>query len=621
MATKRYECSEGEWRKFWEVTVIGSMRITKWGRIGIDDHLMLRVFQTDTEANGSAIKLIKQKERDGYVFMEENEVRINENIIRKYISSEVGARRITRKEKIKITELAKEAIRSKNQSEIGELIEIIKLVGIRYDEYSESLVSVVLSISDQLPLKLVIYYINSIMDAGEHINALSEGIEYIYGASASVLTQSGHKVDKSRELLVSVLEKYDVGDGVSNALSIYLLNCIRRELDYSYIRFLLKCGANPNDIADGKCLSPMWCAGRRFSVFKDIKLVQILLGYGGDIEEAVSGGASLDEMNEMLKPVDSDRKKEILANASMYDYGCLYSGKENGSSHQHVIIEGSLSETIRNIVSELYDEARKNYVSGEFEYDAETTESLEILLDVRKAWKIQTCFESPEVINRTASMFGGFPYTSSKFPWPHNDANKPLAPLVQINLSEVSALTGIDCGSGLLQCWLDITNANLFDSMRIVSEEEYTKQPADEQYIDYMQFSNVDGGWTWDLVSCEITFEYAGEMCSDWEPYDFFIGDVNGNDHEPSHAEEELIAKLTDLASTYGPSSINGSYIMGHPDYYAIGRIIDFYENKFSNFIEIGGSYFPPSDVGGTAIIFYSMKDGEPSFWFHWGRG
>ena len=54
--------------------------------------------------------------------------------------------------------------------------------------------------------------------------------------------------------------------------------------------------------------------------------------------------------------------------------------------------------------------------------------------------------------DRTRSMIGGLPFTSAKFPWP-GPGDAPHAPLLQLDLAEISTLAGMELGGGLLQVW------------------------------------------------------------------------------------------------------------------------------------------------------------------------
>ena len=53
---------------------------------------------------------------------------------------------------------------------------------------------------------------------------------------------------------------------------------------------------------------------------------------------------------------------------------------------------------------------------------------------------------------RRGSLIGGAPFTSENFPWP-GESRCPDAPVVQLDLAEISDATGVDVGAGLLQVW------------------------------------------------------------------------------------------------------------------------------------------------------------------------
>lgn len=57
-------------------------------------------------------------------------------------------------------------------------------------------------------------------------------------------------------------------------------------------------------------------------------------------------------------------------------------------------------------------------------------------------------------VDRLASMFAGPLFSSVDHPWPINDGGDLAAPIVQIRLDSIPALSGESLGVGLLQAWI-----------------------------------------------------------------------------------------------------------------------------------------------------------------------
>lgn len=65
-------------------------------------------------------------------------------------------------------------------------------------------------------------------------------------------------------------------------------------------------------------------------------------------------------------------------------------------------------------------------------------------------------FEAQDVANpahRLATLVGGFPFTSEKFPWPRDAAGRHKQPIVQLDLTQAGKVLQVDLGRGLLQVW------------------------------------------------------------------------------------------------------------------------------------------------------------------------
>ncbi|WP_426751224.1 WGR domain-containing protein [Myxococcus sp. Y35] len=63
----RYEFKEGSSNKFWEITLSGNTFTTRWGRIGTDGQEKTQTFASPAEAEKEHDKLVREKEKKGYV--------------------------------------------------------------------------------------------------------------------------------------------------------------------------------------------------------------------------------------------------------------------------------------------------------------------------------------------------------------------------------------------------------------------------------------------------------------------------------------------------------------------------------------------------------------------------
>lgn len=70
----------------------------------------------------------------------------------------------------------------------------------------------------------------------------------------------------------------------------------------------------------------------------------------------------------------------------------------------------------------------------------------------RVGWDLALQRVALSELARDRSILNGPLYTTNKYPWPI-DGEKFMLPIVQLDLAEVSALSGINLGSGLVQLW------------------------------------------------------------------------------------------------------------------------------------------------------------------------
>lgn len=81
---------------------------------------------------------------------------------------------------------------------------------------------------------------------------------------------------------------------------------------------------------------------------------------------------------------------------------------------------------------------------------------------------------SIEKIDRVGNLVGGWPFTSEKLPWPFYDG-RALPPFLQIRLEDLSALSDVEFGKGLLQIWAN----HAHNEIRVVQADELLQQTSD----------------------------------------------------------------------------------------------------------------------------------------------
>lgn len=62
-------------------------------------------------------------------------------------------------------------------------------------------------------------------------------------------------------------------------------------------------------------------------------------------------------------------------------------------------------------------------------------------------------FFSLRKLDRKSSFVGGFPWTSNRFPWPEDERGRPLSPLLQLNLAQLSLEQLGSLPDSLVQVW------------------------------------------------------------------------------------------------------------------------------------------------------------------------
>ncbi len=267
-----------------------------------------------------------------------------------------------------------------------------------------------------------------------------------------------------------------------------------------------------------------------------------------------------------------------------------------------------------DLIDSLLTAARTNSASGEVDYDSDALNALERLREIKPVWKIELHEASPDSLNRKGSFFGGLPFTSDDYPWPVNGRLRPLCPLVQVDLCEVTKITGEKFGDGLLQVWVDFDGGDKFltDLMRLVDVEELSKEAIPAPCT----LEEIVGNSTWEEISLQFTLNHIGYMCGHWSGEEIHCVD---DSRELDDREWSLIAEIQSMVEKHNYQCMKGDWLLGFPDR-GSGAPAGRYVPEPGNFLQLRTSdTFPMADVGRYANIFYwRSADGSAEFAFDW---
>jgi hypothetical protein len=274
----------------------------------------------------------------------------------------------------------------------------------------------------------------------------------------------------------------------------------------------------------------------------------------------------------------------------------------------------TVAENLMNsLVNELIEVSHKGTADGQSDYQYVTLEKLERLKQLVPVWAIETERVNEEGIDRKANMFGGQPFTSDKHPWPLNESGSPYYPLAQIDLQQISDLQKMDFGSGLLQVWLDITDADLPHIIRLIDPADM-----DESLLldipTLESTTEIDEYGMWFGRSLYFSYKFLGYMLPPC-----YRDDIEWDlDRVLSESEEDVLGKIEQLSEENGYQSLTTNWLLGHPDR-GSGSPAGRYEPVPMNLIQLAKSdVFPMADVSSYANIFYSDVDGDIDYFFDW---
>lgn len=208
-------------------------------------------------------------------------------------------------------------------------------------------------------------------------------------------------------------------------------------------------------------------------------------------------------------------------------------------------------------------------------------------------------------LDRSVSMLSGPFFTSADNPIPSTSQGM-LLPIVQLDLREISKLSGHDLGDGLLQLWCDPDWENP-DRGRVfvIPREEVDNQPITPfVYVPHpaSDESPVPGQWVFDPAATEVqviaAFESVGLQCQT-SYLDVYSEDLS-DDVRDSVADD--IQKFQELTECRSELHLLGSF---HPIQYSA---VDVGWNCLIHFRTWGSS--------GNAQVFYLRDEDGMAFRF-----
>ena len=268
---------------------------------------------------------------------------------------------------------------------------------------------------------------------------------------------------------------------------------------------------------------------------------------------------------------------------------------------------------IASLVDQLLEESKKNTEDGNCDYSNDTHEKLERIKNPEPVWRIETSPVDIKNLDRKANMLGGNPFTSNRHPWPSNDAERPYYPLIQINLQQISELSGKQFGYGLMQVWLDVSDSDLPSLIRFINPGEMNETLQNDS-PSLEDTKEIDESRSWFGISEEISFKFLGFML----PH-FGDGDIEWNySRDLSDKEVAILDRIEHLSKEHGYRSLKENWLLGYPDR-GSGSPAGRHEPEPNNFIQFRTpEAFPFVDISIFANLFYSEFEGDVSFFFDW---
>jgi predicted DNA-binding WGR domain protein len=220
-------------------------------------------------------------------------------------------------------------------------------------------------------------------------------------------------------------------------------------------------------------------------------------------------------------------------------------------------------------------------------------------------------------IKRDSTMFGCFPWTSKTYPWPSykNIVNKDvyMAPIIQIDLREMTGLYKEDLGDGLLQLWFP-EDSSEGEVIRVISRKTLEMENPDSNYY------NFESGVVGVSDGCWDEMNHLGWVISDYEMIgiqtdEYFLYPFEDYENELYDRTLEIASEISELMDEM---RANDTSFFGVPDPIQ-EPWISFYEDGQRNLLSLSSKEYFCLGTDDTGQLMYKKEDnGEISFSFYW---
>ena len=166
---------------------------------------------------------------------------------------------------------------------------------------------------------------------------------------------------------------------------------------------------------------------------------------------------------------------------------------------------------------------------------------------------------------------------------------------------------------GLLQVWLDITDADLPHITRVIDPADMDESLLFD--LPSLESTNeIDEYSMWVGRSVYFSYKLLGYMLSPC-----YRDEIERDlDRVLSESEEDVLSKIEQISEENGYQSLSTNWLLGHPDR-GSGSPAGRYEPVPMNLIQLAKSdVFPMADVSSYANVFYSQADGGMDYFFDW---
>jgi hypothetical protein len=270
----------------------------------------------------------------------------------------------------------------------------------------------------------------------------------------------------------------------------------------------------------------------------------------------------------------------------------------------------SPSTQLAALVDELLKKSAEAGGKKASDYTKEAASDLNDLRQGRSYWSIAHASAHPESLDRRGHILGGAPFTSELYPWPRTSGEVPYIPLVQINLTELNRTTGRNVGEGLLQVWLDVTDDDLPNLLRVVPEADAAGVMTSPEF----DHTAIDPSGSWGGACLQFSVAEVGFMCRAWDGST--VETRSGRDLSPE--EDELIGRIIEVTEAHNYRRLRGDWIFGYPDM-GSGAPAGKYDPIPENLFQFKTSAaFPMAAVSRYANVFFEESGDELVFFFDW---